>query len=158
MGMPPPPFSVFLEREREVVYRVLVGLVGPDDADDVFQETFIKALRAYPDLRDAANLRGWILTIARRTAIDTARARARRPAPLGDPEAVAAAPAPEPADPALWAAVRALPPRQRAAVVLHYVGEMRYAEAAEAIGCTEEAARRSAFEGIRRLREVWDGR
>lgn len=155
--MPLPPFSVFLEREREVVHRVLVGMVGPDDADDCFQETFIKALRAYPDLRDGENLRGWILTIARRTAIDETRARGRRAAATAGADAIAAAPAPEPADPGLWAAVRALPPRQRAAVVLHHVGGLPYAEAGAAMGCSEEAARRSAFEGIRRLREDWDG-
>ncbi|MBJ7456376.1 MAG: RNA polymerase sigma factor [Thermoleophilia bacterium] len=153
-----PPFSVFLERERDVVYRVLVGLVGPDDADDCFQETFIKALRAYPDLRDGHNLRGWVLTIARRTAIDAARARGRRPGRLDDPDAIQAPPGPEPSDPALWRAVRALPPRQRAAVALHHVGGLPYAEVGAAMGCSEEAARRSAFEGIRRLREVWDGR
>jgi RNA polymerase sigma factor (sigma-70 family) len=156
--MPPPPFSVFLAREREVVYRVLVGLVGPDDADDCFQETFIKALRAYPDLRDARNLRGWVLTIARRTAIDAARARGRRPQPLAETDGIAAEPPPEPADPTLWSAVRALPPRQRSAVTLHYVGDLPYSEVAAVMGSTEEAARRSAFEGIRRLREVWDGR
>ena len=156
--MPPPPFSLFLAREREVVYRVLVGLVGPDEADDAFQETFLKALRAYPDLRDAQNLRGWILTIARRTAIDAMRARTRRPAPIADSDAIAADPAPEPADPTLWSAVRALPPRQRSAVTLRYLGDLSYAEAAGVIGCSEDAARRSAFEGIRRLREVWDGR
>ena len=155
--MPLPPFSVFLEREREVVHRVLVGMVGPDDADDCFQETFIKALRAYPDLRDGENLRGWILTIARRTAIDETRARGRRAAATAGADAIAAAPAPEPADPGLWAAVRALPPRQRAAVVLHHVGGLPYAEAGAAMGCSEEAARRSAFEGIRRLRGDWDG-
>jgi RNA polymerase sigma factor (sigma-70 family) len=158
MCMPPPPFSAFLEREREVVYRVLIALVGPDDADDCFQETFIKALRAYPDLRDARNLRGWILTIARRTAIDAARARGRRPTPLADLDSVAAEVGPAPIDPTLWSAVRALPPRQRAAVTLRYVGDLPYAEAAEVMGCSEDAARRSAFEGIRRLREVWDGR
>ncbi len=155
--MPLPPFSVFLAREREVVYRVLVGLVGPDDADDCFQESFIKALRAYPDLREGSNLRGWILTIARRTAIDSARARGRRAESMADPGALMAEPAPEPADPTLWAAVRALPPRQRAAVTLHYVGGLPYAEIGGIMGCSEDAARRSAFEGIRRLREVWHG-
>lgn len=155
--MPLPPFSVFLEREREVVHRVLVGMVGPDDADDCFQETFIKALRAYPDLRSADNLRGWILTIARRTAIDATRARARRAPATDETDAVVAPPAAEPADPALWAAVRALPPRQRAAVVLHHAGGLPYAEVGAAMGCSEDAARRSAFEGIRRLREEWDG-
>lgn len=153
--MSPPPFSVFLEREREIVYRTLLGLVGPDDADDCFQETFIKALRAYPDVRDDGNLRGWVLTIARRTAIDASRARRRRAEPIADPDVVAAPPAPEPGGRGLWAAVRALAPRQRTAVALHYVADLPYAQAAEVMGCSEEAARRSAFEGIRRLREVW---
>ena len=155
--MPLPPFSAFLEREREVVHRVLVGMVGPDEADDCFQDTFIKALRAYPDLRSADNLRGWILTIARRTAIDASRARARRAPATDEADAVPGAPAPEPADPGLWAAVRALPRRQRAAVVLHHVGGLPYTEVGAAMGCSEDAARRSAFEGIRRLREEWDG-
>jgi RNA polymerase sigma factor (sigma-70 family) len=75
--VPPPPFPRFLDEHREVVYRFLAATVGPDDADDCFQETFIKALRAYPRLASADNLRGWILTIARRTAIDAARARRR---------------------------------------------------------------------------------
>lgn len=155
--MPPPPFQAFLEREREVVYRVLLGLVGPDDADDVFQETFIKALRAYPPPRADGDLRGWVLTIARRAAIDATRARRRRPEPVAEPDAVAPGGTPEPADAALWEAVRGLPPRQRQAVTLHYAGGLTYAEAGTAMGCSEDAARRSAFEGIRRLREVWDG-
>lgn len=155
--MPPLPFQAFLEREREVVYRVLLGLVGPDEADDVFQETFVKALRAYPPPRADGELRGWVLTIARRAAIDAARARARRAEPVADPEAVAADGAPAIEDPLLWAAVRGLPPRMRQAVTLHYVGGLTYAEAGAVMGVSEDAARRSAFEGIRRLREVWDG-
>jgi RNA polymerase sigma factor (sigma-70 family) len=58
-------------------------------------------------------------------------------------------------DPALWAAVRGLPPRQRAAVTLRYVNDLPYAEIGRVIGSSEEAARSSAFEGLRRLREVW---
>lgn len=154
----PPPFDRFLDDHREVVYRFLVATVGRQEADDAFQETFLKALRAYPRLATADNLRGWVLTIARRTAIDAARARGRRPDPAADPEPAPVDGTPEPADPALWRAVRALPPRQRAAVALRYVADLSYAEAARAMGCSEEAARRSAFEGVRRLREVWDGR
>jgi RNA polymerase sigma factor (sigma-70 family) len=155
---PPPPFSRFLEDHREAVYRFLVATAGPDEADDCFQETFIKALRAYPRLRDADNLRGWVLTIARRTAIDAGRARRRRPEPAADPEPPAQDGTPDLGDPALWEAVRGLPSRQRAAVTLHYVNDLPYAEVGRVIGCSEEAARRSAFEGLRRLREVWDER
>jgi RNA polymerase sigma factor (sigma-70 family) len=155
--MTPPPFSMFLEAHRDAVYRFLVALVGPDEADDCFQDTFLKALRAYPDLSDGRNLRGWVLTIARRTAIDAHRARRRRPEPAADPEPAAVDGTPQLGDPALWAAVRGLPPRQRAAVALRYVSDLPYAEMGRVMGCTEEAARRSAFEGVRRLREVWDG-
>jgi RNA polymerase sigma factor (sigma-70 family) len=153
---PPPPFSRFLEDHREAVYRFLVATVGPNEADDCFQETFIKALRAYPRLRDADNLRAWALTIARRTAIDAARGRRRRPQPAADPEPPAVDGTPNLGDPSLWEAVRGLPPRQRAAVTLRYVNDLPYAEIGRVIGSSEEAARRSAFEGLRRLREVWN--
>ena len=154
----PPPFNRFLEDHREAVYRFLVATVGPDEAEDCFQETFLKALRAYPRLTRADNLRGWALTIARRTAIDAARGRARRPVPAADPEPAAVDGTPDLGDAALWEAVRGLAPRQRAAVTLRYVNDLPYAEVGRVIGCSEEAARRSAFEGLRRLREVWDGR
>ena len=152
---PPPPFSRFLEDHREAVYRFLVATVGPDEADDCFQETFIKALRAYPRLTHADNLRAWALTIARRTAIDAARSRGRRPLPAPDPEPAPVDGTPDLGDPALWEAVRGLPTRQRAAVTLRYVNDLPYAEIGRVIGSSEEAARRSAFEGLRRLREVW---
>lgn len=152
--MAPPPFATFLETHRDVVHRVLVAMVGPDEADDCFQETFVKALRAYPEVVDDGDLRGWVLTIARRTAIDAIRARRRRPEPVAEPEGPAADGTPEPADRDLWAAVRALPPRQREAVALRYVADLGYRDVGAAMGCSEEAARRSAFEGVRRLREV----
>ena len=66
------------------VHRFLVAMVRSTVADDCYQETWIAALRGYPRLRDAANLRGWLLTIAHRKAIDQVRARARRPVPMGD--------------------------------------------------------------------------
>lgn len=156
--MTPPPFALFLAEHRDVVHRMLVALVGADDADDCFQETFMKALRAYDGVVDDGDLRGWVLTIARRTAIDAIRARRRRPDPVAEPDGAQVDGTPEPGDPALWAAVRALPPRQREAVALRYVGDLSYREVGVAMGCSEEAARRSAFEGVRRLREVVGGR
>ena len=155
--MAPPPFAVFLDAHRDAVHRFLVACVGPDDADDCFQETFMKALRAYPDVVDDGGLRAWVMTIARRTAIDMARARSRRAVPVADPEPPPVDGTPAVGDPGLWAAVRDLPPRQREAVALRYVGDLGYREVGAAMGCSEEAARRSVFEGLRRLREVWDG-
>ena len=149
-----PPFQAFLDANREEVFRFLMGLVGPLDAEDCFQETFLAALRAYPRLRDAKNLRAWVFTIAHRKAMDHHRGRARRGDPV--PE-VPEIPGREPAesDPELWRAVRQLPPRQRAAVVGRYVNDLAYRDIARLTGGTEEAARRNAADGIAKLREAW---
>jgi RNA polymerase sigma factor (sigma-70 family) len=146
-----PPFSRFLEDHRAAVYRFLVASVGPQEADDCFQETFLSALRAYPSLRDAENLRGWALTIATRKAMDHWRATKRRPLPVDElPERPA--PAVEGGDPELWRVVDGLPPMQRAAVIHRYVLDLPYADIAAALGCSEEAARANAYEGRRKLR------
>jgi RNA polymerase sigma factor (sigma-70 family) len=153
-----PPFQALLDAHRGDVYRFLVTQVGPVDADDAFQETWISALRAYPRLKNADNLRGWLLRIAQRKAIDAHRARGRRPMPSDSlPETAAAptAPAPEDGEPALWAAVRGLPPKQRAAVFCRSVLGMPYDELAEVLGCSPEAARRNVYEGLKTLREEW---
>src|SRR3954452_25157111 len=132
---------------------ILQGAVGRDSAEDCFQETFLSALRAYPKLGDASNLRGWLLTIAHRKAIDHHRARGRAPLPVAEPAEPAVADGiPEP-DNGLWAAVGALPPKQRAAVALRYGSDLPHNEIAEALGCSPEAARRSLHEGLKRLRK-----
>lgn len=146
-----PPFATFLEDHRAEVYRFLVAAVGRQEADDCFQETFLAALRAYPRLRDASNLRGWVLTIATRKAMDHWRASKRRPLPVEVlPERPASAR--DDGDPALWRAVGALPPAQRAALIHRYVLDLPYAEVAATLGCSEAAARASAYEGRRTLR------
>lgn len=148
-----PPFTSFLEEHRTDVYRFLLSAVGPHDADDCFQETFLSALKAYPRLRDAENLRGWVLTIATRKALDHWRASARRPMPVERlPER--AAPEETETDPELWEAVGGLPPMQRAAVIHRYVLDLPYAEVASAMGCSEEAARSNASEGRKKLRAL----
>jgi RNA polymerase sigma factor (sigma-70 family) len=156
-----PPFQRFLDGHRDVVWRFLVAAVGPVEAEDCFQETFIAALRAYPRLRADSNLRAWVLTIANRKALDAHRARARRALPVEDVAAVQdgerarRSPSSErEPDRELWNAVKELPNRQRSAVVLRFVGDMRHAEIAQAIGCSEEAARRSLHEGLLKLRKV----
>jgi len=146
------PFQRFLDAHREDVWRYLVAAVGREAADDCFQETFISAMRAYPRTR-IENPRAWILTIAHRKALDHHRARARRPVPVG---AVPDAPAPPEAEPlgdGVWERVGDLPPKQRAALLLRFAGDLSHREVAAALGCSEEAARRSAHEGLKRLRE-----
>jgi RNA polymerase sigma factor (sigma-70 family) len=136
------------------VYRFLVALVGPQDAEDCFQETFLSALRAYPRLRDGANLRSWVLTIAHRKAIDSARARSRRPEPAGAGDEVVADERWEAEDRSVWEAVGTLPPKQRGAVYLRYAIGLPYREIGRVLGSSEAAARQSVREAFATLREV----
>jgi RNA polymerase sigma factor (sigma-70 family) len=157
-----PPFQVLLDAHRADVYRFLTAAVGPVDADDAFQETWIAALRAYPRLRHGDNLRGWLLKIAQNKARDAHRARGRRPLPVEEPpdrgKSDAGIAAVEASNPGLWERVRALPEKQRLAVVHRTVLDMGYPELAEVLDSTEEAARRNVHEGLKRLRgELGDG-
>jgi RNA polymerase sigma factor (sigma-70 family) len=157
MTSAPPPFQHFLDAHRDTVLAFLLATVGPHDADDCFQETFIAALRAYPRLRRAENLRGWVLTIAHRKAMDAVRARGRRAIAVGElPERGAQDERLERVEdgvpPVLRAAAK-LPPRQRAAVAHRFVAGLRYREIAELVGGTEAAARRNVHDGLDRLRK-----
>ena len=147
----PPPFERFLEDQGGSVMRFLLVAVGPEHADDVYQDTFLSALRAYPRVRDDGRLDRWILRIASRAAIDHHRRRARGAVPTED---VPDAPVldPEPGDAALWSAVAALPAKQRVAVVLRHVLDRPYDEIAEALGCSVEAARANVHAGLTTLR------
>ena len=150
-----PPFQRFLDAHRDDVLRYLVASLGRHDADDAFQETFLSALRAYPRLRDDSNLRGWVLTIAHRKALDVHRARGRNPVPVAEiPDGAEAAgdPPPETRDDH-WQRVRALPARQREVLTLRYAADLTHAQIAQALGCSEEAARRAAADGLKTLRK-----
>lgn len=138
------------------VLRVCRAVVGPVDAEDAWSETFLSALRAYPDLPGDANVEAWLVTIAHRRAIDVGRARSRRPVPT---ETVPDRPAPhtDPADedPDLWAALRRLPDKQRRAVAYHHVAGLPYAEIAQLLGNSPDAARRAAADGMKALRTYY---
>jgi RNA polymerase sigma factor (sigma-70 family) len=148
-----PPFQLLLDEHAADVMAVLRGAVGRADAEDCFQETFLAALRAYPRLRDTSNLRGWLLTIAHRKAIDHHRANGRRPLPVAEVAEMRGATAEPELDEGIWALVGALPPKQRAAVALRYACDLPHSEIGAALGCSPEAARRSLHEGIKRLRK-----
>jgi RNA polymerase sigma factor (sigma-70 family) len=151
-----PPFQRFLDTHRDVVWRFLVRSVGRSEAEDCFQETFIAALRAYPRVRADSNLRAWVLTIAHRKSLDAHRGRARRALPVGDPAAIDERQASneDVRDEVLWSAVYALPDRQRSAIALRFLADLPHRDIALTIGCSEEAARRSLHEGLKKLREV----
>lgn len=151
-----PPFQALIDTHAEPVRRFLVATAGPGAADDCFQETFIAALRAYPRLRSGSNVRAWLFTIARRKAIDHHRARRRQAIPVAEvPDRPAPLAGPESPDGDLWAAVEALPEKQRAAVVLRFTCDLSHREIGNVLDCSDAAARRSVHEGIKRLREVW---
>ncbi len=150
-----PPFEAVVVEHGPVVLRVCRAVVGPHDADDVWSETFLAALGAYPRLAPDSNVRGWLATIAHRKGIDWIRSRNRAPlavARVPDHPGPTAEPALR--DDALWRAVAALPTKQRGAVLYHYVADLPYAEVGQLIGSSEAAARRAASDGLRTLRST----
>jgi RNA polymerase sigma factor (sigma-70 family) len=142
-----PPFERFYEDHRDEIYAYLRKLAGRDVADDAFQETFLRALRAYPRLEHGRHLRAWAYRIATRVAIDERRRRmpaARLPELPADDS--------RPAYAELDHLTGDLPATERAAVVLRYGYDLNYADIASALGSSEEAARQAASSGVRRLR------
>jgi RNA polymerase sigma factor (sigma-70 family) len=146
------PFEEIVAEHGPTVLRVCRALLARPDADDAWSETFLAALRAYPDLADGANSEAWLVTIAHHKAIDLLRAQTRRATPVAEvTQSSSATDAWEPADDGLWA-LRALPTKQRQAVAYHHVGGLPYAEVAALLGGSTDAARRAAHDGIRALR------
>ena len=144
------PFELVVSEHGATVLRVCRAVLGPVDADDAWSETFLAALRAYPELPANANVQAWLVTIAHRKAIDQIRSRTRRPVPSELPER--AVDQESTADPDLVVAVRSLPQKQRLAVAYHYLGGLPYAEVAALTGGSPAAARRAAADGIAKLR------
>jgi RNA polymerase sigma factor (sigma-70 family) len=150
------PFEEIVMEHGSVVRRLCRSLLDPADADDAWAETFLAALRAYPKLRPGSNVRGWLVTIAHRKAIDQIRAASRRPqspADVGDIPSSHADPAVRDRD--LWAAWNALPRKQRRAVAYHHVAGLPYTEVGVLLETSEAAARRSAADGIANLRKTY---
>lgn len=151
-----PPFQSFLSSHADEVHRLLVAIAGPQEAADAFQETFLSALRAYPDLPADTDLGAWVATIAARKGIDVHRRRTRQAIPVAEPPA----PGVEPDEPwegtgdgTLWEQVRRLPDKQRVAVGGRFGADLSYERLAELLGCSQDAARRSVHEGLTKLRE-----
>jgi RNA polymerase sigma factor (sigma-70 family) len=143
-----PPFERFYLEHRDAVLAFLRRRLPRDAADDAFQETFLRALRAYDRLAHTDNLRGWAITIAGRVALDS-YPKLRSGADLPDLEALEAPTAYE----ELRELTSALPPKERAAVVLRYGYDLDYTTIGDAIGSSAEAARQAASSGVRRIRK-----
>lgn len=147
-----PPFQQLLDVHSADLHRFCVAQAGPHHGPDCFQEAVLSALRAYRDLRDQRNLRGWLFTIAHHKVLDHHRATTRRPMPVpGVPERVASE---DPAvDEDLWVTVGRLPEKQRGAVALRYLGDLPYADIGVVLGCSEAAARQNVRAGLAALRQ-----
>ncbi|MFN8099380.1 MAG: sigma-70 family RNA polymerase sigma factor [Dermatophilaceae bacterium] len=153
-----PPFEDLVQAHGPTVLRVCRAVLGSHpDAEDAWSETFLSALRAYPGLREPANHRAWLVTIAHRKAIDVTRARARGAVPVGEvPERRSAHGIPEDGDGDVWRLVAALPDKQRAVLAYRYLGGLDYAAIAGLVGGSADAARRAATDGMTTLRAQRD--
>ena len=147
-----PPFQHLLDVHGADLHGFCIAQAGPHHGPDCFQEAVISALRAYPDLRDDRNLRGWLFTIAHHKVLDHHRATGRRPMPVPDVPARAADDAPA-IDDDVWQAVGRLPEKQRGAVALRYLGDLPYADIGVVLGCSEAAARQNVRAGLAALRQ-----
>lgn len=179
-GAAVPPFEVLVTQHGPAVLRLCRAMVGVLDADDVWQETFMAALRAYPSSGNVRNFQAWLVTIARNKAVDHHRKAGRLPllsdssmefgagaAPFrpvpgscgsddvqgGGDGVVRAVEAGETAG-LVWAALAKLPPTQRGAVVYHHLAGLNYADVSALLGNSEAAARRAAADGMKALRTL----
>jgi RNA polymerase sigma factor (sigma-70 family) len=151
------PFEAIVARHGPTVLRVCRAVLGVVDAEDAWSETFLAALKAYPELPDDANVEAWLVTIAHRKAIDITRTQARRAVPVAALPERPSMQRTDGRDLDLSAAIAALPHRQRKAIAYHYLAGLPYQEVAGVIGGTTDAARRLAADGIANLRKRYPG-
>ena len=147
MAVAVPPFETFYESHKNEVFRFLVRRLGRESAEDAFQETFFRALRAYSRLEHGEHLRAWALTIANRIVLDDVRRRR----PEGELPELPTEDG-RPAFEELASLTDELPPKERAAVVLRYGYDLDYDEIGAVLGSNETAARQAASAGVRRIR------
>jgi len=155
------PFEDIVAIHGATVLRVCRAVLGPSDADDAWSETFLSAMKAYPDLPGDANVEAWLVTIAHRKAIDVTRATARRAVPVAETPDIVTAPAANIRDLDLDAdlveAFAALPIKQKQSVAYHYLAGLPYTDVAAILGGSTDAARRAAADGIATLRRTYPG-
>jgi RNA polymerase sigma factor (sigma-70 family) len=149
------PFEQVVAEHGPTVLRVCRAVLGYHEAEDAWSETFLAAMRAYPELSPDANVEAWLVTIAKRKAIDQHRGAKRRPLPVDEiPETAEQA---AERDDELWTVLKALPLKQREAIAYHHLAGLPYVQVAELLGNSEAAARRAAADGMKTLRRSYRG-
>jgi RNA polymerase sigma-70 factor (ECF subfamily) len=164
MAAPVVSFAVLLERHRPEVLAYLVRLLGDEhDAQDACQDACLRAYRAFGRLAPDSNFRAWLYRIATRCGLNAARRRARGAARRADLD-LDAVPGIPGASPdvrdrlrRLARAVEALPPRQRAALMLRQFQGLGYADIAASVGGSEAGARANVYQALRKLRTTIGG-
>lgn len=157
-------FDAAVERHGPTVLRVCRAVLGPGaDADDAWSETFLSALRAWPELPEDTDVEAWLVRVAHRRAVDVVRRSARAATPGGTADDIALHDHDNDDDNVsrvddhwIWTAVADLPTKQRMCVAYRYLGGLRYAEIAELVGGSEAAARRAAADGVAALRRMME--
>lgn len=164
----PLPFEEIMQRHQREIMRYLLRLSGNrEDAADLFQETWLRAYRAYPTLDPQGSVRPWLYTIASNLLRNRARDSARRArVVVPDQNKLAAAgliakdnrPDHENEGYAavhLRELIAALPSKQQQALHLRYFAGLNYAEIANAIDCSEESARSNVSQAMGKLKKRW---
>lgn len=179
-------FDAAVDRHGATVLRVSRAVLGPGaDADDAWSETFLSALRAWPDLPEETNVEAWLVRVAHRRAVDVVRRSSRGAVPGGAADDLDLLERPRRAghrdaagrraprggvgqdrddddnitrvdDRWIWDTVAELPTKQRICVAYRYLGGLRFAEIAELVGGSEAAARRAATDGVTALRQMME--
>ncbi|PQM74378.1 RNA polymerase sigma factor [Corynebacterium sp. J010B-136] len=155
------PFEQAVATHGETVLRVCRAVLGPgSDADYDWSETFLAALKAWPELDENTNVEAWLVRVAHRKAIDITRQQSRRarmvsPAPPEELQDYEKAVEASISNCDIWELVAALPLRQRQAIAYHYLGGLSYREAAELLDSNADAVRRAAADGMKKLRKSY---
>lgn len=162
------PFAEVISLHQKAVYGYLLHFTrNVHDAQDLFQETFLRAHRAYAALSDNADLRAWLIRIAVNVSKNHIRDRQRRTRVLVDEEqgrnseSVLARPnrsdteqtmiSRETAN-VLLGTIDALPFHQRAAFIQRQFEGLDYDTIASNLDCSSESARAHVYQALRKLR------
>ena len=155
----PGDFGELVDTHQSEILRYLRRLTGDSaTAEDLFQDTFLRAFGGYARLRPGSNHRAWLYRIATNLFLNHRSAGGRRTRVALTPELASSDPSPSRAQDtaaalaAMRAAIGRLPRRQRAAFMQRQLHGLSYREVAAALGCTEATARANVYQAVRRLR------
>ncbi len=160
-------FEMVVSAHHGEIYRYLRRILGGSgDADDLSQETFLRAFRAYRALPAGANVRAWLFAIATNLGRNHFRSQSRRRKAYAAVATEMGLDAPERADGRVMAeeararieqVITALPEKQRLAFIMRKMHELEYPEIGASLRCSEESARAHVFQALRKIRRGLDG-